>query len=292
MGAAQHGCAVALKSAAIEDPVREARLLLGFVLGGGPERVLADRDAVLSETQSSALAGVLAQRCQRVPMAQILGLREFWSLELKVTAATLTPRPDTETLVEAVLDHVAGGPKTILDLGTGTGCILMALLSEWPGAVGLGVDVSADALAVARHNAVRLGLAERLDLVVGDWTVEGWSKSLGGPFSVVVSNPPYIASAEIDGLDADVRCHEPLSALDGGGDGLHAYRTIIQGLNDLLAVGGVAGFEVGIGQALAVEALARSVGLTVLETRCDLGGISRAVVVQKVHGNGCLGANK
>jgi len=282
VGVAQRACVPRLKDAGIEEAVFEARLLLGFVLGGGPERVLADRDERLTAKQAETLAEALMRRCQRMPMAQILGVREFWSLPFKVTPATLTPRPDTETLVEAVLNRVVQPPARILDLGTGTGCIVLALLSEWPDAIGVGVDASDEALGVARLNGENLGLAARARFVRADWNVDGWMDALGAPFDVVVSNPPYIPALDIADLDADVREHEPRMALDGGDDGLDAYRMIIRNLGTLLAVDGLAGFEVGVGQAQDVAALLRASGLEVLEKRNDLGGVARAVLARKV----------
>lgn len=282
VGAAQRACVATLKDAAIDEPVLEARLLVGFVLGGGPERVLADRDETLTAEQASALKTALTQRCRRVPMAQITGVREFWSLPFKVTSATLTPRPDTETLVEALLEHVSDPPARVLDLGTGTGCILLALLSEWPDALGVAVDASADALAVAGENGAALGLAERAQFLHVDWNDEGWTQTLGGPFDVVVSNPPYIPALDIEALDEDVRTFEPRRALDGGEDGLDAYRLIVSQLSTLMTAGGVVGFEVGIDQADDVAALISDAGFELVQMRADLGGVARAVIGRKV----------
>ncbi|MBL4613622.1 MAG: peptide chain release factor N(5)-glutamine methyltransferase [Magnetovibrio sp.] len=278
VGEAQRACVSPLKDAGIDEPVLEARLLVGFVLGGGPERVLMDRDEMLSDTQASKLSVVLAQRSGRMPMAQILGVREFWSLPFKVTSATLSPRPDSETIVEAALNHVSIAPATVLDLGTGTGCLVLALLSEWKNARGTAVDVSAETLSVATENAKVLDLSARVKWLQNDWTIEGWMESLGGPFDVVVSNPPYIPSADIAGLDADVRAYEPLGALDGGVSGLDAYRILCAALPRLLTNGGLAVFEVGIGQGDDVTTLMEQAGLDVIEQRQDLGGIVRAIV--------------
>lgn len=281
VGEAQRACVPHLKDANIDDAVLEARMLLGYVLGGGPERVLVDRDEPLSDAQASALYTALMLRCRRVPMSQVLGQREFWSLPFKVTSATLTPRPDSETIVEAALDHVVSQPKSILDLGTGTGCLLMALLSEWKEAQGTGLDASLEALHVAMKNANDLQLAARVVLMQSDWTVEGWDQDLGGPFDVIVSNPPYIPAADIKGLDADVRDYEPRMALDGGESGLDAYRILSARAPHLLKPGGVVVFEVGVGQADDVASLLKEAGLQVLEKRADLGGIERAVVARE-----------
>ena len=280
VGTAQRAGSLVLEGAGISDPVIEARILLGFVLGGGPERVLADRDNILTPEQAQILMDGLERRCRREPMSQILGQREFWSMPFRVTSATLTPRPDTETLIEGLIDHVDVPPKRILDLGTGTGCIVMALLSHWDDAQGFACDVSSEALAVAEENADTLGFADRLTLSQNDWTQTGWADAWDAPFDIVVSNPPYIPAGDIDALDTDVKDFEPLSALAGGEDGLDAYRDIVAGLGGLLAPGGTVCFEVGIGQADDVASLLSAAGLSMLDKRKDLGGIERAVIAR------------
>ncbi|MBF0249645.1 MAG: peptide chain release factor N(5)-glutamine methyltransferase [Alphaproteobacteria bacterium] len=277
VGQAQRAVAPVLRGAGIDEPVLEARLLLGFVLGGGPERVLADRDEPLSADQARALADAVERRARRVPLSQIVGRREFWSLDFKVTADTLTPRADSETIVETALERAPGTPASVLDLGTGTGCLLLALLSEWKGASGVGVDASEDALAVARDNAAGLGLADRARFIRADWREPGWAARLGGPFDVVVSNPPYIPEADIAGLEPDVRDHEPRLALSGGADGLDAYRVLVRALAGLLRPGGLAVFEVGVAQADDVRALLTAAGMDGVQARADLGGVARAV---------------
>lgn len=268
-----------LNEVGIDTARLDARLLLGHVLGGGPERVLAEGPRALTRDEAAAFEALLARRERFEPMSHILGRREFWSLNFKVTNATLTPRADTETLIEAVLDH-AENVESVLDLGTGTGCIVLTLLSEWPQARGTGVDASPAALAVAHDNAKALGLSERARFVPGDWTKPDGLSGVGGPFDVVVSNPPYISKHDIDGLDPDVRDYEPREALDGGADGLEAYRAIIGRLGELLSPGGLVAFEVGIGQAQDVAQLLDGQGLAILETRLDIGGIPRAVVAR------------
>lgn len=280
VGEAQRVCVKSLKTAGLDAPVLEARLLLALVLGGGPERVLSARDEPLTSDQAERLADAIERRSNREPLSHITGAREFWSLPFIVTPATLTPRPDTETLIEAVLDHGVGGDVRILDLGTGTGCILLALLHEWPEAQGTGVDASAEALAIARDNAAALNLGGRAHMVEGDWTQPGWERNLNAPFDVVVCNPPYIPSGDIDGLERDVKEYEPLRALDGGMDGLDAYRAIIRQLRKLLKPQGLVAFEVGIGQAGEVANLLQDAGLAILEQRADLGGALRVVVAQ------------
>ena len=258
----------------------DARLLLGFVLGGGAEQVLAQSGRDLTRSEAQHFEDLVQRRAQREPISHILGTREFWSLPFKVTAATLTPRPDTETLIEAALDAVTQPPRRVLDLGAGTGCILLALLSEWKDAQGLGVDASAEALNVAKENAVALGLEGRAQFVLGDWNTAHWMQNLGGPFDVVVSNPPYILDGDVAGLDRDVRNFEPRAALVGGPDGLDAYRAIAAGLDKILTPGGLVIFEVGIHQAEDVANILTNKGLSCVERRRDLGGIERAVVAR------------
>lgn len=270
-----------LEQAGIESARTDARLLLGMVLGGGAERVLAEKGRALTADETTRFEALIQRRLAHEPVSQIRGTREFWSLEFKVTRDTLTPRPDTETLIEALLDHAPPAVANVLDLGTGTGCILLALLSEWPDAQGVGVDASLNALAVAQENAQVFGLEPRARFVHADWTHAGWTRDLGASFDVVVSNPPYIPGGDIAGLDKDVRDFEPLGALDGGADGLDAYRTIVNAAFNLVAKGGILAFEVGIGQAGAVADLMTDAGFKVLEKRKDLGGIERAVVAQK-----------
>lgn len=269
-----------LEAAGIESARTDARLLLGRVLGGGAERVLAEKGRDLTFDEVAQFDALVERRLTREPMSYILGQREFWSLDFKVTHATLTPRPDTETLIEAVLDHAERPLQSILDLGTGTGCILLALLSECATASGVGVDASVDALRVAEENAEALGLAPRAKFVMADWTQPNWTEALGGPFQVVVSNPPYIPVDDIAGLDADVRVFEPMAALSGGADGLDAYRAIVQGARALIRPGGLLAFEVGLHQAAAVAELLSEAGYQVLEKRKDLAGIERVVVAR------------
>ena len=212
-------------------------------------------------------------------MAYILGEREFWGLSFKVTPAVLVPRPDSETVIEAVLDLLADRhrPWRILDLGTGSGCLLLTLLREFPAASGVGMDTSADALAVAQTNAEALGVASRATLATGDWREKGWTEQLGGPFDLVVSNPPYIPSADIDGLMPEVARFEPRQALDGGPDGLVAYRTIAAGASKLITRGGWLAVEAGEGQSIDISALFAAVGLVPRPPWKDLGGIQRVV---------------
>jgi release factor glutamine methyltransferase len=225
------------------------------------------------------IVALVERRLAGEPVDRILGRRGFWTLDLAVTEATLSPRSDTETIVRAALDHLRVACRLterlrILDLGTGTGAILLALLSELPDAAGLGVDISDAALEVAVTNAALAELLQR-----SDWWQGDWAEGLRGPFDLVVSNPPYIPTADIAGLDREVREHDPHLALDGGIDGLDCYRKILPQISQLLAPSGLAVLEIGFGQDEDVAALATASGLSVLEIRPDLGGIPRAVVL-------------
>ncbi len=261
----------ALRGAGIESPAFEARLLIAHALA-------LPRGAIATtEPDPLVLAGLVARRVAREPMALILGRQGFWTLDLEVSPATLIPRADSETLIEAALAAWPdrGAVRRILDLGTGTGCLLLAALSEFPGAFGVGVDLVPSAAALARRNAVSCGLADRAALLCGVWDA-----ALVGRFDLVLSNPPYIPRADIVGLMPEVAAHEPASALDGGPDGLDAYRAIIAALPLLLAPGGVAVLELGVGQAAMVGDIASAAGFAPPVLRADLGGIDRAMVLR------------
>lgn len=265
-----------LRAAGVESPARDARLLLAHSLGVAHPALL-DRQHSISEAQAQTFEERIARRAAREPVSRIRGFREFWGMNFVLSADTLDPRPDTETLVEATLATfgVSPGPGRILDLGTGSGCILCALLKEWPTARGVGVDRSLGAVVAARHNAERLGLADRAAFVAGDWV-----GALAGSFDVIVSNPPYIPSLEIAGLEAEVRSFDPRAALDGGADGLAIYRTLAPALTRLLAPGGIVALEVGQGQAKEVASLLAGAALEFLGTRADLSGTERVVLAK------------
>jgi release factor glutamine methyltransferase len=266
-----------LSAAGIAVPRLEARLLVGHVLGGGVEAVVGDPQRPLTGDQQSRLDALTERRVWREPLAYILGNREFWSLPIRVTADTLVPRPETETVVEAavawVVEHRGGDAETrILDLGTGSGCLLAALLSALPRAWGVGVDLSAAALAVARDNAEALGLARRARFAVGDW-----GSALAGGFDLVVANPPYVSDAELATLAPEIVRFEPRLALAGGADGLAAYRAIVPQLRRLLVPGGAAFLEVGAGQAPPVAAMLAGHGMQGIDIKTDLAGIGRCL---------------
>jgi release factor glutamine methyltransferase len=208
-----------------------------------------------------------------------VGEREFWGLPFKVSPAVLVPRPDSETLIEAALALMPGRtePWRIVDLGVGSGCLLFTLLREFPNARGVGMDASAAALTMAATNAEALGVGARASLVGGDWRQPGWAERLGGPFDLLVANPPYIETAAIDGLMPDVARFEPRLALDGGGDGLSAYRAIADGAAGLVVPAGRVLIEAGQGQAPEISTLFSAAGFSVGSPWKDLGGIDRVV---------------
>lgn len=282
LGDALSDAAGRLDAAGIESARLDARLLASKVLGWEQARLLAHPEHSLSPGQCEALGALVARREAREPLAAITGRCEFWSLDFTVTADVLVPRPDSETLVEAALASVENkdAELKILDLGTGTGCLLLALLSELPNARGLGVDVSEAALAVANGNAERLTLGERARFQLSDWDGDvGADADADGGFDLVVSNPPYIADADFPGLDPEVARFEPRLALSGGADGLQCYRALGPGLNRILKSGHRAFLETGATQADEVSRILLAHGL---ETTCvhkDLAGFLRVVEV-------------
>ncbi len=276
--AALRRAAAFLDAAGIAEAEGDARFLLLGLLGLETRDLVLDGDRPLGEA-ASRLAPALARRRDGEPVARILGAWEFWGLPFALAPETLVPRPDTETVVEAALSALPNrrAELRILDLGTGSGCILVALLSELPRAVGLGIDRSPAALRVARDNAAANGAGGRALFACGDWC-----DPLGGPFDLVVSNPPYIATGEIAGLDREVAGHDPLAALDGGADGLEAYRRILGalGAGKHLRRGAPVVLEVGYDQAAAVRALGESAGLPCTGIAHDLAGHARALTFQ------------
>ena len=271
------------KSGGNESAELDARLLVGAVLGLDLTGLITAAQRQLTSDESARLEDVARRRLAGEPVARILGEKEFWGLPLQLSPATLVPRPDTETVVELALELLrAGGnldrPLRIADLGTGSGAILLALLSELPAAQGFGTDISQGALQVAGANAARAGLSKRATFIACDY-----SSGLTGPFDLIVSNPPYIRSADIDGLAAKVRNHDPLAALDGGADGLDAYRALIPQAAGLLAPGGSLVVEAGQGQSGPIEAFMTNAGLTpATAPKADLAGIPRAVAGHKI----------
>ena len=281
--AARRALAAQLKAADIESAELDARILTGHALGLDLTGLISAAQRRLTPGESARLEACAGRRLAGEPVARILGEKEFWGLPLKLSSATLVPRPDTETVVELALELLrAGGnldrPLRIADLGTGSGAILLALLSELRAAHGFGTDISEAALHTASANAVRAGLAERAAFVACDY-----ASGLTGPFDLIVSNPPYIRTADIDGLAVDVRKYDPLAALDGGADGLDAYRALIPQAAGLLAPGAALVVEAGQGQSGPIEALMRAAGLMpAIAPKADLAGIPRAVAGHKM----------
>jgi release factor glutamine methyltransferase len=267
------------EAAGIDSAALDARMLTGEALRLDLTALVAQGPRQLTADDAARLDAFARRRLTGEPVARILGRKEFWGLPLKLSADTLVPRPDTETVVEAALEILRAegrvrAPLRIADLGTGSGAILLALLTELPNATGIGTDLSAAAIDTAKANSQHLGLAPRADFMVGDY-----AGGLSGLFDLIVSNPPYIRSADIASLAPEVRDHDPHLALDGGADGLEAYRRIVPQASGLLSSGGLLVLEIGQGQDGDVAQLVAAAGLTVAgPTRADLAGIGRAVV--------------
>jgi release factor glutamine methyltransferase len=279
---ARRALSAQLKSAGLDEAELDARILLGAALGLDLTGLIAQAARPLTEAEASQLAHHARRRQAGEPVARILGTREFWGLPFRLSQATLVPRPDTESVVELALEIFRERPASdqprIADIGTGSGAILLALLHEIPGAFGVATDISMTALHTAKGNAAALGFADRCAFVACSYAA-----ALAGPFDLVVSNPPYIASAEIANLSVEVRDHDPHLALDGGHDGLGAYRALIPQAAQLLAPGGALIVEAGQGQAQVIETLMAASALTSdRPPRADLGGIPRAVAARKM----------
>ena len=274
---ALHLLAQSFAAAGVEDAMVDARALLGHALRLDRAQLIAQGERFLEAREIDAVSALAARRLKREPVARILGRKEFWDQMLEVSPGVLVPRPETETLVEEALDAILrDGTKMeklrLLDIGTGSGALLLALLGELPNALGVGTDTSEASLAVARGNAERNGLAARCTFVACDI-----AKGVEGPFELIVSNPPYVPHNEIATLAPEVRDYDPILALDGGKDGLDAYRAIAAQVPRLLTSGGRLIVELGAGQEEAVRALFTKSGLKVGPARKDLAGIPRAL---------------
>jgi release factor glutamine methyltransferase len=277
--AAQRQLARKFRQSGLDAPGLDARIILGHALGLDRTALAAHSDRVLTPEEAADIAELSARRLGREPIARILGHKEFWGLPFKVNADTLVPRPETETVVEATLSSLGNSRKarglSIVDLGTGSGALLLALLSEIEGAFGVGTDISFAALLGARDNAAALGLSARASFVVCNY-----GAGLRGPADILVSNPPYVACGNIAGLEPEVRDFDPRRALDGGPDGLDGYRAIASDVRRLLAPGSVLALELGQGQLGTVTSIFAPVGLEPVTTRYDLSGIARALVMR------------
>ena len=270
------------RTRAIDSAELDARLLVGAALGLDLTGLIAAASRPVTPDESMRLEDFARRRIAGEPVARIVGLKEFWGLPLQLSAATLVPRPDTETVVELALEiwrreRGANDRLRIVDIGTGSGAILLALLSELPGAWGVGTDINLAALRTANSNAARLGFTPRAAFVACNYAA-----ALSGVFDLVVSNPPYIRSAEIAGLASEVRDYDPLAALDGGADGLDAYRALIPQAAQLLTPGGTLVVEAGLGQSGHIQELMTAAGLTPqTPPKADLAGVPRAVAGRK-----------
>jgi release factor glutamine methyltransferase len=280
--AARRSLTARFKSADIDSAELDARMLTGAALGLDLTGLIAATTRIVTPDEATCLEGFTERRLAGEPAARILGVKEFWGLSFQLSPATLVPRPDTETVVELALEmereHRLHSPRRIADLGTGSGALLLALLSEWREATGVGTDISAEALQTASRNAARLGLAPRASFVACNYAA-----GLSEKFDLIVSNPPYIRSVDIAGLGREVRDHDPRRALDGGADGLDAYRVLIPEAAGLLAPGGALIVEAGYGQSGPISELMAAAGLTPDGLpKADLAGIPRAVAGRKL----------
>lgn len=267
-----------LEAAGMDSPVIDARLLVEAAAAATRVDLISDPHRALTPEQIATLEAYVARREKHEPVARILGRKGFWKIALNLTPDVLVPRPDTESVVQVVLEAFDEHRRfSVLDLGVGSGAILLAILAERPLARGLGIDISDEALAVARENAANLGLEDRTALLRGDWTA-----GLGAEgFDLVVANPPYIPTATIEALEPEVRDHEPRLALDGGADGLDAYRLLAPEVLRVLKPGGIFAVEIGFDQSAPVESLFRAAGAHGVRTVKDLANRDRVIVGAK-----------
>jgi release factor glutamine methyltransferase len=278
IASARQALARAFAAAALASPELDARILIGHALGLDAAGIVSQGARQVTSSEHAAIAALAQRRLAHEPVARILGVKEFWGLPLRLNEETLVPRPETETVVEAALAALGSRRQhalRIADLGTGSGALLLALLSECPRALGIGTDLSQEAIACARRNACALQLHER-----AFFTVCNYGAALKGPFDLVVSNPPYVRRSDIATLQPEVRLFDPARALDGGDDGLHGYRAITTDAGRLLAPGGLIVVELGAGQANTVATLFSAAGLAVESPCPDLSGVPRALLAR------------
>jgi release factor glutamine methyltransferase len=282
LGAVAAETRATLAKAGFADAAIETRILLGGLLNLTTTEVFTQADRPVTESERARIADALSRRLMHEPVHRILGHREFHGLDLRLSPETLEPRPDTEILVDTVVPHLRRiaadkGRARILDMGTGTGAIALALLKECPEAQALGSDISPGALHMAAHNARSNGVAERFDT-----RESAWFEAIDERFDIIVSNPPYIPSEVVDALEPEVRDHDPRAALDGGEDGLIAYRAIAENAAQHLLAGGLVGVEIGYDQRQSVTQLFEQNGFSLLEQHRDLGGNDRVLLFKTV----------
>lgn len=261
----------------VDTPDLDARIILRAVLGVSDSDFITGTEIKIESHERDRIKNMIERRLAGEPVSRILGEREFWGMAFRITPDVLDPRPDTETIIDSALKRFGANPPTkILDLGTGSGCILIALLHEWPQAQGVAVDVSESALEVAEENARRHKVDSQIRFICSDW-----DSNLNECFDLVVSNPPYIPNPVIANLDREVRNHDPILALGGGNDGLQAYKKIFSGLSKLMNLEGRGFFEIGYDQQSDVMRLAEESGLCVEGIHADLAGIGRVVEISR-----------
>ena len=270
-----------LAEAGIENPRSEARLLAASVLKTSPGSLLFD-NRTLSAGEKEQINAFVAERLHHKPVCKILGQKGFYKFDFKVSEDVLSPRPDTEVLVEAAIEAAAKLKKPkILDLGTGSGCIIISVLADVPQALGTAVDKSGKALAVAEENSRRLNVDSRLNFINASWFDDDFVRRIGTEYDLIVSNPPYIPSGDIDGLEEDVKNYDPLMALDGGADGMEHYRRIAEVSVKILKPGGLIFLEGGINQERQIEEIFVGFGFSALRIIKDLAGINRCIILKK-----------
>jgi release factor glutamine methyltransferase len=274
-----------LKSAGINSHYLDSRILLGHCLNLSPEEIIFNRNLSLSPKQLSDLEPIVARRSAREPISHIIGVREFFGYNFMVNSAVLDPRPDSESLIEAVIENFdLQAPLEILELGVGSGCLILTLLKLFPQALGLGIDISPEALKVAGRNADLLDLTKKCRFLQSNW-LENLGANEPMKFDLIISNPPYINSAVIASLATEVKDYEPLLALDGGSDGLDCYRQIAATCGDFLKPQSLLIVEIGQNQEVEVEKIFAGTNLELLAIKKDLAGIKRCLIFKKTHEN-------